>query len=226
VKTQSSSQPFSTPSPVTLLVTLLATLAFAAIAVLLFPTDAHAQAAAAPGTRVAVIDISHIFKNHPGFKAAMEGMKSDVQAFEGTLRQRGEQMKTLQSQLSQYKPTSQDYKNIEAQILKINADGQAAATLKKKDFLQQEAEIYYRTYNEIAAEVASLAEKHGLGLVVRFNSEPITSDRQAILEGVNRAVVYQKNLNITFAVLENLKRRVAGGAGAPGATAAPGAATR
>lgn len=223
MKTQSSSQPFS-KSP--LRFTQLASLVFATIAALLIPTVAHAQAATAPGTRVAVIDISYIFKNHPGFKTAMEGMKTDVQAFEGTLRQRGEQMKTLQGQLAQYKPTSQEYKNIEAQILKINADGQAAATLKKKDFLQREAEIYFQTYNEIAAEVASLAEKHGLGLVVRFNSEPITNERPAILEGVNRAVVYQKNLNITFAVLENLKRRVAqpGGAGAPAArTATPGA---
>lgn len=217
MKTLSSSQPFCRFSLST--ATLCALISLAAIAA---PNAALAQTA---GTRVAVIDVSYIFKNHPGFKAKMEGMKVDVQAFEGQLRQRGEQMKTLQGQLQQYKPTSAEYKGIEAQILKINADGQAAATLKKKDFLQREAKIYYETYNEIVGEVGSLAEKHGIGLVVRFNSEPITDDRPAILEGVNRAVVFQKNLNITFAVLENLKRKIAATPGAaPAARTAVGAA--
>ena len=215
MKTLSSSQLFCRFSHVS----TGAMCALIAMAAIVSPTAAVAQTA---GTRVAVIDISHIFKSHPGFKAKMDRMKTDVQQFEGQLRQRGQQMKTLQTQLQQYKPTSQEYKSIEAQILKINADGQAQATLKKKDFLQREAKIYYETYNEIVAEVASLAEKHGIGLVVRFNSEPITEDRAAILEGVNRAVVFQKNLNITFAVLENLKRKLAA---APGAGSVPTART-
>lgn len=219
MKTLSSSQPFCRFSQIPT-ATLCALIALTAIAT---PTAAVAQAAAqAAGTRVAVIDISYIFKNHPGFKAKMERMKTDVQGFEALLRQRGEQMKALQGQLQQYKPTSQEYKNIEGQILQINADGQAQATLKKKDFLQREAKIYHETYTEIVAEVAELAQRYGIGLVVRFNSDPITEDRTSTLEGVNRAVVFQQNLNITDAVLKSLIRKIAA---APGATAAPAART-
>ncbi len=161
-----------------------------------------------PGTRVAVIDISAIFKQHPGFKQAMETMKVEVTSFENQLRARGEEMQKLQEQMQEFKPTSAEYKQLEARILKLQADGQAAAAIKKKEFLERESKIYYATYQEIQAEVARFAEQYGIGLVVRFNSEDIDQDqRNSILEGVNRAVVYQKNLNITDAVLERIVRR-------------------
>ena len=119
-----------------------------AITILLIVPTAELFAQAAPaGTRVAVVDISYIFKNHPGFKQQMEGMKGEVQAFEEKLRERGEQIKALNQAMQAFKPTSPEYKEKEAQILKIQADGQAAATLKKKEFLEKESKIYYSTYN-------------------------------------------------------------------------------
>ncbi len=168
------------------------------------------------GTRVGVIDINYIFKNHPGFKAAMDEMKTEVEAFENTLRARGNQIKELQAKLQQYNPSSSEYKQTEVQILEIQADGQTAAALKKKEFLQRETRIYFDTYNDVCKEVARFSEQHGFGLIVRFSSESVNpDDRRSVLEGVNRAVVYQKKLNVTFAILEQLKRNaVAAGGGA------------
>ena len=186
---------------------------------------ALAQSAPAPaaGTRVAVIDISYIFKNHPGFKQQMESMKAEVQAFEGLLRQRAEEINKLQGQLQGYKPNSAEYKQIETKILKIQADGQAEATMKKKDFLQRESKIYYTTYNEIVGEVRQFADRYGISMVVRFNMEPMDEDsRNSVLEGVNCAVVYQRNLNITEAILKQIQHRLAAtqpAAGAPGSPA-------
>ncbi len=186
-------------------------LAFAATAQL--PSATHGQTTSATpatsvGTRVAVIDISHVFRNHPGFKQSMEAMKAEVTAFENQLRGRGEKIQKLQEQMKGFKPSSAEYKKIEGSILRLQADGQAAATMKKKDFLERESTIYFDTYNEVANEVGRFAEQHNIGLVVRFNSEPIDPEaRNSVLEGVNRAVVYQKNLNITFAVLDRLKRK-------------------
>ena len=159
------------------------------------------------GTRIAVVDISYIFKNHPGFKQQMEQMKAEVQAFEDKLRGRGEQIKALTEQMKAYKSNSPEYKQKEAEILKIQADGQAAATLKKKEFLEKESQIYYSTYNQVVAAIRDFSMKHGIGLVVRFNSEEINSeDRASVLEGINRAVVFQHRLNITNLILESLNR--------------------
>lgn len=166
---------------------------------------------ASSGSRIAVIDISRIFKNHAGFKQAMEGMKKEVEAFEAELRNRGKEIEGLREQMRNYKAGSPEYKGIEEQMAKRAADGQAQTQLKRKDFLEREAKIYYDIYMEIGAAVAQFAQRNDISLVVRFNSAPIEgADRNSVLEGVNRAVVYQKNLNITDLVLQMLNRRVAG----------------
>ena len=50
------------------------------------------------------------------------------------------------------------------------ADGQAQTQLKRKEFLEREAMIYYKTYTDISSVVQQFAEKYGIALVLRFNS--------------------------------------------------------
>ena len=162
----------------------------------------------ATGTRVAVIDISKVFKEHPRFKAQMEAMKAQVKDFENQLQQRGQEIQKIQSDMRQFEPSSAEYKQLEGQILKLQADGQVLAAQKKKEFLDQEAKIYFNVYNEIVQEVSDFASQNGIAIVVRFNSEPIDpNDRQSVLEGVNRAIVHQSQSNITTAIQKRLIRK-------------------
>ena len=172
--------------------------------------EGAAKKVAPSGNRIAVIDISHIFKNHAGFKQAMDGMKKEVEAFEAELRKRGKEIEGLREQMRNFKSGSPEYKGIEEKMAKRAADGQAQTQLKRRDFLEREAKIYYDIYMEIGAAVAQFSQRNGISLVVRFNSAPIEgTDRNSVLEGVNRAVVFQQNLNITPMVLQMLNRRVA-----------------
>ncbi len=172
--------------------------------------EGAAKKVAPSGNRIAVIDISHIFKNHAGFKQAMDGMKKEVEAFEAELRKRGKEIEGLREQMRNFKKGSPEYKGIEEKMAKRAADGQAQTQLKRRDFLEREAKIYYDIYMEIGAVVAQFSQRNGISLVVRFNSAPIEgTDRNSVLEGVNRAVVFQQNLNITPMVLQMLNRRVA-----------------
>ena len=172
--------------------------------------EGAAKKVAPSGNRIAVIDISHIFKNHAGFKQAMDGMKKEVEAFEAELRSRGKEIEGLREQMRNFKSGSPEYKGIEEKMAKRAADGQAQTQLKRRDFLEREAKIYYDIYMEIGAAVAQFSQRNGISLVVRFNSAPIEgTDRNSVLEGVNRAVVFQQNLNITPMVLQMLNRRVA-----------------
>ena len=168
--------------------------------------------------RVVVIDISKVFDSHARFKQHMEAMKQEVQAFEGVLRQRGEEIKTIQEEMKQFQPGSAEYKQREEKIMKIQANGQIAATQKKKEFLDREAQIYHGVYQEIVNEVEAFANENGIAIVIRFNSEEIKQERNAVLEGINRAVVYQSKSNITNAIIERLVRKDAATARAlPGA---------
>ncbi len=169
------------------------------------PSTNRAAPAVKPTSRIAVIDISYVFKNHARFKQTMEDMKKDVEAFEAELKQNGAQLQKYQEQLREHHAGSPEYKRIAEQIAGFQGQVQAKTQLKRNEFLQKEARIYYNVYKEILDEVAFFAQRHGIELVVRFNSEPIDPEnRKSVLEGVNRAVVFQRHLNITFDILERL----------------------
>ena len=171
------------------------------------PASAPASSAAAPRSSVAVVDISYIFKNHTRFKQQMEGMKGQVKEFEDQLRKRHQAIAQMKETLGEHRPGTPDYKRIEEEIARIASQLQVDTQLKRKEFLEREARVYYNVYTEITNMIAYFAERHSLSLVLRFNSEKIDpQDRQQVLQGVNRAVVFQKNLNITYEVLDRLNR--------------------
>ncbi len=159
-------------------------------------------------TPVAVVDIGYLFKNHVRFKQAMDGVKADVEASDEQFRTRAKDVETRVKRLATYKSDSTEYKTLEAETARLQAQIQADMTLKRKEFLYKEASVYYEIYNEIQKEVKAFADNHGIGLVLRFSADEIdSSDRTSVLQGVNRAVVYQRNLNITYDILDRLQRR-------------------
>ena len=58
----------------------------------------------------------------------------------------------------------------------------------------------------IEAEVKTFAERNGINLVLRFNKldDMKEEDRASVLQGVNRAVVFQQRLDITELILGKL----------------------
>ena len=129
------------------------------------------------GTRVVVIDIAKIFDQHPGFQQSMEAMKNEVQQVEQGFRERSQQIETLRERMKQYESGTPEYKQLDSQILKIQADGQVEATQKKKEFLEREAQLYFNVYKEIQGEVKTFARMNGIGLVLRYNSAEMEPTR-------------------------------------------------
>ena len=196
------------------------------------PAAPPAAAAAPSGTNVAVIDIALIFKHHDRFNAAMGDIKRDIEAFEAQVREDQRQLKAGVDELQQYNASSPDYKTKEADLARRQSEVQVKIGLKRKDFLEQEARVYYRVYKEIEQSVAVFAQRYRIGLVLRFNSDDMQEDdRASVLQGVNRAVVWHGNLDITPQIITDLNRRPfnpndkpAGAAAAPGTAAQPPAA--
>ena len=162
----------------------------------------HAQ-----GTNVAVVDVSLIFKHHVRFKQSQEDMRKEVQDFEGEVRQQQTKLQAMQAKLKTFAPGSPDYKTSEEEMANIASGLQVQMQLKRKDFLEKEAKLYSNTYNEVVGAVANFAKKNNIGIVHRFNSEPIdASSPQSVMQGVNRSIVFQQSLNITDFILDDLNR--------------------
>jgi len=158
-------------------------------------------------TPVAVVDMGYIFKNHDRFKNAMETVKSQVQASEQQFQARGKDIEARIAKLKVYDPSSAEFKSLESETARLQAQVQADMTIKRKEFLEKEAQVFHAIYQEVQKEIKAFADNNGIGLVLRFSSEAInSSNRQAVMAGVNRPVVYQRNLNITYDILDRLKR--------------------
>jgi Skp family chaperone for outer membrane proteins len=151
---------------------------------------------------VVVIDIGYIFKNHVRFNGAMEEMKVDLQAIEKQFRGESEELAKRMQGLSRWKPGSADYNAEEEKITRARADLQMRMQREKKKFMLREAKIYYQVYDEIVNVTAKFCQRYGISLVLRYNSEAIDSDNAgSVMKGVNRNVVFQKSVNITYDIL-------------------------
>ncbi|MHB0954765.1 MAG: OmpH/Skp family outer membrane protein [Pirellulaceae bacterium] len=160
----------------------------------------------APSTLVAVVDIAKVFESHPTFKTSLESLQQqarsvdlDLEGKKKTLTQRGQQLTDLN-------PASSAYCQLESELARQAADLQVQARQVKKDLLQREALQYYASYNEILKTVERIAQQHGIGLVLRFDSRIMDpEDPQSVMQGMNRAVVMQRNLDITSMVIDELR---------------------
>jgi len=161
-------------------------------------TTLQSQETKTSGTQVVLIDITKVFKEHAGFNAAMEAMKQEVESFEAYIRQERSKGQKMAEQLKEFKIGSPEYKGLETDIAKLSTDLQVEAQLKRKDFMQREAKVYYDTYLDVQAKVKSFADRNGIDIVQSYSSEPMNlEDRNSVLQGVNQPIVYQKNRDIT-----------------------------
>lgn len=219
--------------------TVLRMTTFVVAALCLGISSGHAQGqqprattAAPTGTRVAVIDINFIFKNHLRFKQTMDGIKKEIESFEAYLREERNKVTARTEQLKNLPAGSAQYKQLEEQIATMHTSLGLETGRKRKEILEREAKVYYNSYKEIEDRVSKFADQYGIGLVMRFNSEPMdATKRESVLQGINRAVVFQRSLNITNAIIDDLNRqtpppptpRVSGNTGRP--PQVPGRAT-
>lgn len=160
------------------------------------------------GTNVVVLDVGKVFKEHARFKQSMEMMKKDVEAFEAYVRRQRDQITAMAEGLKNYNPGSPEYKDIEAKAAKSTSDVQVEMGLKRREFMEREAKLYFNTYTEVTNVVQRFADDNGIALVLRYNSEDINpDDRNSVLQGVNNNIVFQRNRDITATIIDVINRR-------------------
>jgi Skp family chaperone for outer membrane proteins len=158
---------------------------------------------------IALLDVSFIFKNHPRFNALMEEMKNDVKRAEEDVNREGDSMRKLAEKLDGYIKGSQDYKQLEEEMAKKEAELRVKVTLQRKTFLEREAKIYHNVYQEIAQQVDYYCTNKGIGIVLRFNGDPVDVNKpDSVLSYINKPVVwYEKSRDITPDILDALIKR-------------------
>jgi Skp family chaperone for outer membrane proteins len=175
---------------------------------------AQAQDAARRVPDIALIDVGKLFKNNPEFKQQMEGLQKRVSQAETNFKKERDSIKGMVDQLAALKSGTPEYDDLERQVAKRQSDLNVAIQLQRKEFLKQEAQIYYRVYQQIQTAVDSFAARNGIAAVLKFNSDqPDQEKPDEILRDLNKPVLwYNPQLDIT----ERIRQMVESGGAAPG----------
>jgi Skp family chaperone for outer membrane proteins len=178
------------------------------------------------GPRLALLDVSRIFKSHVRFKGMMDDMKADVERAEAQVKSERETINKLAERLQEFRKGTPDYKQMEEELAKRQADLAVQVQLQKNDFLQREAKIYHNVYQEIWQVTDYFCKTNRIDMVLRFNGEAVDVDRpDSVLTYINKPVVwYDRGLDITDPILQELNKTAInpGAANRNGAPARPG----
>ena len=186
--------------------------AVAAVAALSTIGLLHAQAPNPAGANaskysIAVVDISYIFKNHSRFRTTMDSMKKEMEGIETELKADREKIAQAEQQRNTYNVGTAEHKKMDEEVARLMAEFNLKMGRLRKDFLEREAKVYYQTYLEVVDAVKYYAKRQNIGLVLRFNGEPVDPNRRdEVLREINKPVVVQDQIDITPDVLVLLNR--------------------
>ncbi len=161
---------------------------------------------------VALLDISYVFKNHSHFKAMMNDMKADVEQAEAAVKADANALQRMAQDLANYRKGTPEYKQKSEELTKLRANLSVKVQLQKDEFLQREAEIYYTVYQEVRTLVGYYCQSNGIAMVLKFNGEVgSVNDPGSVVRDINKPVIwYDKALDITPMILQELERRQVG----------------
>lgn len=158
---------------------------------------------------VAVVDLLHIFEQHPNFqqeKMQMDRLKENT---EQQLIQQRDALKQMVARLKEFKPGTPDYSNTESEIAQKEAALQVAVRKANQDFIIQEGKMYYKTYKEVLDEVKWYCSQRNILIVLRYTGKQVNPDSpEEIMKEMNEQVVYYHGgIDITNDVLNQIKSK-------------------
>lgn len=166
---------------------------------------------------IAVIDVTYILENYTKLKKAMEYYKSQAQQVEDALKKQQQAIQKKAEGLKALQPGTPDYKKLEEELTKAESDWKLEVASKRRDFAEQESSYYLKAYQELSTTVKTYSERNGIQLVLRFNGAPIDPNNREMvqMEVFKLVMYYDKRIDITGAVLQELNRNAGGVATRP-----------
>jgi Skp family chaperone for outer membrane proteins len=150
-------------------------------------------------TKVALVDVGMVFKNHPSFSQELESLKSEADKFKEETRQMQAALMEKAGVLKNYQPDSDEFRQAETELAKESAALEVQQRSKLRTLMEREAKLHYDTYMQIKSAVSTYCEQRGIQLVMRHDATPMKADQPgAIMQKVNGKVVFhQPNNEIT-----------------------------
>jgi len=164
----------------------------------------------APATTIAVIDVRYAFEQYAGFQQRRRRMQEELKAAEAQLNSQRQRLNERARELRSVNPEHPSFGRREASFARQVAQLQIQIKQKKKEFLEQEAQLYYAAYMEIQTAMRQVTARYNIRLVLQYDRRDIDSrNPQAVAIAMNRMVLYQRQMDITDLVLSELNLYIA-----------------
>jgi Skp family chaperone for outer membrane proteins len=189
-------------------------------------TKPAAPAAAPLPHQVGLIDMLHVFKEYNKFKTLSESLKAEVEATDAEMKSSVTALQQMQAQLQSgtLAEGSQQYTDLEQQLVTKATELEAFKKMKQRDFVRKEADIYKTIYLEVQDAVSQYAKIYKYTLIMRFNRDKIETaeNPREILDSMNRPVVFhQAKDDISDPILKYLNDQYSRTAARPAPATAP-----
>lgn len=169
-----------------------------------------------PPTSVAIVDLTRIFKDSPRLARLRDELKQDFETESVGVKALAEELKQFQERAKAAQGNQQELNSLKGEFEKRAAEAREATAKLQKEFVAREVQLYRAFYADVEAEVKRHAEGHGIRLVIRTqDSEEPNAEKEidftdpraaaAFMNRVNRLVVYQDSLDITDAIVSQMK---------------------
>ncbi len=158
-------------------------------------------------TRVAIVDVGLVFKNHPQFPAQLAALKKEADDFKNVSLQQQQALMQKAEALKQYEPGSPEFKQYESTLAQQSAALEVDQRDKMRNLMRQEAKLHFDTYEQVNRAVVSYCEPRGIQLVLRYNSQKMDpKNPSTVMQRVNASVVYHNQQNdITQSIVSMLE---------------------
>lgn len=167
--------------------------------------------------RVAILDVAKVFKENASFDRQVKAIKAEADKLKLQITAEQDRIKAEVMKLRGM-DAGPERNQMEADLEQQHTRLRTTTRQNEAELLNREARVYFETYREMQTVVEAMSKEYGLSLVLRFDSESIDpNNRNEVIKGVNRAVVFHRQLDLTTMVSKQLNARMA---------AAPAAATR
>jgi beta-lactamase regulating signal transducer with metallopeptidase domain/Skp family chaperone for outer membrane proteins len=167
------------------------------------------------GTREAVIDMAHVFKNDPEFARMVTDMKRELELADAKLK-----LEAAHLAVAGKPPevlTSEEAKNLQLELSKRRAELEVEIKMSRDRLVSKESEMYLAVYRRVRKAIAEHAQENGIHIVRRASMQSEqerqmnSGDPKTILQALNNEVVYvaDDTLDITEEVIARLKSQSA-----------------
>ncbi len=188
------------------------------------PLSAQQTAAGATGTRIAVVDVGFIVKNHPTIRQQQTTIKDQVKSAQDELVKRRESLVKEAEQLKEFKEGSPQFNQLQERLANQEAQLKLDMVRKEKELDGVEATMAITFYQELQTLIKSVAEHNQIDMVLRSNrEEPDLKQPATIQMALEKGVVYNKpTMDMTDLILNMIKQQ---NPAAPTVPAASGASS-